>query len=107
MRARLARTPGFSLVYQLKISRMRSFIFFVPFPPRSGAGAAALRHAGKCRPELIAVPIVVMQAATVARGNIFDSPMPGLYVKNAACAHQHAPTMHAFRSQMRWDHGFD
>ena len=74
-----------------------------------------MRHGGpllsgmrrKRRPKLIGVPIVLMQAATVACRGIFDSSVPGLYVKSAARAHQDSPTMHAFRTEMRWDHGFD
>ncbi len=61
----------------------------------------------KRRPKLIDVPIVLMQTLTIACRNIFDSSMPGLYVKSAARAHQDSPTMRAFRLQMRRDHSFD
>src|SRR5260221_4140434 len=57
--------------------------------------------------KLIDIPIVLMQTMTIACRNIFDSSMPGLYVKSAARAHQDSPNMHAFRTEMRWDHGFD
>src|SRR5258708_27820850 len=61
----------------------------------------------KRRPKLIDIAIVLVQTMTIACRNIFDSPLASLYIKTAARAHQDSPNMHAFRLQMRRDHGFD
>src|SRR6266571_318278 len=56
MRARFVRTPGFSLAYQLKISRMRSFIV-VSFSPHRGAEAPALPGIGRKRRLRSRIPL--------------------------------------------------